>query len=80
METVQQAAVGVINKVLNGRNLNQVLSEVMGNFPNLTPQQKGALQDLSYGTLRFYWQLNFILNLLLNKPIQDPEIRYLLLI
>lgn len=80
MDSVQQVAVLVISQVLSGRNLNQVLKEVLNTVPQLNAQQKGALQDLSYGTLRFYGQLTKVLDALLNKPIQDIQIRYLLLI
>lgn len=80
MDNVQLAAVTVISQVLGGRNLNQVLSEIMGSLPELTSQQRGALQDLCYGTLRFYGQLNKVLDALLNKPMKDIQIRYLLLI
>lgn len=80
MDNVQLAAVSVISQVLGGRNLNQVLGEIMNSLPELSPQQRGALQDLSYGTLRFYGQLNMVLDALLNKPMQDIQIRYLLLI
>ena len=80
MDTIQLAAVSVIGKVLSGRNLKQVLSEVMATVPEFNPQQRGALQDLSYGTLRFFGQLSSVLDALLNKPIQDAEIRYLLLV
>jgi 16S rRNA (cytosine967-C5)-methyltransferase len=80
MDSVQQAAVAVISQVIGGRNLNQVLKEINHAEPFFTPQQRGALQDLSYGTLRYYGQLTRILDALLNKPIQDIQIRYLLLI
>jgi len=80
MDSVQQAAVLVISQVFSGRNLNQVLSEVLNTHTELTPQQRGALQDLSYGTLRFYGQLAVVLDALLNKPIQDSQIRYLMLV
>ena len=80
MDTVQQASVSVLDQVMSGRNLNQVLREMIGKHPELTTQQRGALQDLSYGSLRNYGFLNNILNLLLNKPIQSLEIRYLLII
>ncbi len=80
MDNIQLAAVSVISQVLSGRNLNQVLSEVMSECYDFNPQQRGALQDLSYGTLRFYGQLNVVLDALLNKTLQDPEVRYLLLI
>jgi 16S rRNA (cytosine967-C5)-methyltransferase len=80
MDTVQQAAVTIINQVLSGRNLNQMLSEVLSASTALTQQQRGALQDLSYGTLRYYGQLSSVLDALLNKPVQDIQIRYLLLV
>lgn len=80
MDAVQQAAVLIISQVLNGRNLNQALNELMSDHPEYTPQQKGAVQDISYGTLRYYGLISNILNLLLNKPIQDVQIRYLLLV
>ncbi len=80
MDTVQQNAVHIISKVLQGRNLNEVIKETLANTPDLTAQQRGALQDLSYGTIRFYGQLNHILDALLNKPIKDINIRYLLLV
>lgn len=80
MHIIQQAAASVVNQVMLGRNLNQVLSDVVNKHRNLTQQQRGALQDISYGTLRFYGQLERILDALLNKPLQDTKIRYLLLV
>lgn len=80
MNIIQQAAVSVVNEVMSGRNLNQVLSEIMSAQHELTLQQRGAIQDISYGTLRYYAQLSRILDTLLNKPLQDVKIRYLLLI
>lgn len=80
MDTVQLATVSVISQVLSGRNLNQVLSEIIKTLPEFSSQQRGALQDLSYGTLRYYGQLSSVLDSLLSKPIQDNQIRYLLLV
>ncbi len=80
MHIIQQAAVSVVNQVMSGRNLNQVLSEVVSVQGELTHQQRGALTDISYGTLRYYGQLAKILDALLDKPLQDPQIRYMLLI
>jgi len=80
MDSVQQTAVLVISQVLGGRNLNQVLKEVLSTVPQFTSQQRGALQDLSFGTLRYYGQLTKVLDALLKKPIQDIQIRYLLLV
>jgi len=80
MHTIQQAAVQVVCQVLAGRNLNQVLSSTLQTLPALTPQQRGALQDLSYGTLRHYGQMARVLGRLLHKPVQDEQLRTLLLV
>lgn len=80
MQTVQHFAAMIVGQVLSGRNLNQVLNEALRNHASFTPQERGALQDLSYGTLRFYGQLANILDQLLSKPLQDTQLRYLLLV
>lgn len=80
MHVIQQLAVSVVSQVMQGRNLNQALSEIVSTQRDITPQQRGAVNDICYGTLRFYGQLQTILDALLNKPLQDAPIRYLLLI
>jgi 16S rRNA (cytosine967-C5)-methyltransferase len=77
---VQQIACATVAAVRAGRNLNVVLAEQRARHPQLTPQQLGAVNDLSYGTLRFGFQLDCILAALLNKPMQDADLRWLLLI
>ena len=81
MFNIQLAAAQIVQQVLaDGRNLNQVLEESLSKKSAWTHQQRAALQDLSYGTLRFYGQLNSILDLLLHKPLTDSRIAYLLLV
>lgn len=81
MHNIQLAAAQIVQQVLlDGRNLNQVLDESLRRKSAWTPSQRAALQDLSYGTLRFYGQLNSILELLLHKPMTDSRITYLLLV
>ena len=81
MQNVQLAAAAVVQQVLaKGRNLDQSLSEALRDKAAWTSQQRGALQDLSYGTLRFYGQLRAVLRLLLNKPLSDEQVRFLLLV
>lgn len=80
MQTIQQFAASAIGEVLAGRNLNQVLNEIFRQQLKLTSQQRGAVQDISYGTLRFYGQLAAVLECLLNKPLQDKAVRNLLLV
>ncbi|MBU1979676.1 MAG: 16S rRNA (cytosine(967)-C(5))-methyltransferase RsmB [Gammaproteobacteria bacterium] len=76
----QRLASTAVSQVLAGRNLNQVLQSLLPRHSLLTPQQRAAAQDMSYGTLRFYGQLRAILDLLLQKPIQDAAVRSLLLV
>jgi len=85
MYTIQQSASQVVRQVLAGKNLNQALSVLLSpsvgkNGLRITSQQRGALQDMSYGTLRFYGQLVCVLDQLLHKPVQDVQVRCLLLV
>lgn len=81
MQNAQQAAAAIVQQVLaDGRNLNQALDEALRNRLAWTPAQRAALQDLSYGTLRFYGQLHALLGLLLHKPLADERVRFLLLV
>jgi len=69
-----------VNQVLSGRNLTLALPAALAVFPNATPQQRGAAQDLSYGTLRFYGEVDAYLVQLLEKPLTDNRINALLLV
>ncbi|MDO9064374.1 MAG: 16S rRNA (cytosine(967)-C(5))-methyltransferase RsmB [Sulfuricella sp.] len=76
----QRVASTAVSQVLAGRNLNQALQGLLSHHSSLSPQQRAAAQDMSYGTLRFYGQLRAILDLLLQKPVQDEAVRALLLV
>ncbi|MDD2914494.1 MAG: 16S rRNA (cytosine(967)-C(5))-methyltransferase RsmB [Gallionella sp.] len=81
MHNIQLAAGQIVQQVIaDGRNLNQVLDESLRRKSVWTPAQRAALQDLSYGTLRFYGQLKTVLGLLLHKPMLDQRIYYMLLV
>lgn len=76
----QLLAARLVGQVLGGRNLSQLLDEMRGSMPRLSPQQRAAAQDLSYGTLRHYGRLQAILARLLLRPLQDQRVRCLLLV
>ncbi|SFE94065.1 16S rRNA (cytosine(967)-C(5))-methyltransferase RsmB [Nitrosomonas sp. Nm166] len=80
MIKAQLVATSVIGKVLAGANLTGVLQEVWRAEPMLSKQQRGAIQDLSYGVLRFYAQLEAILGFLLKKTLHDRSLYHLLLV
>lgn len=81
MHNIQLAASQIVQQVLvDGRNLNQVLDESLRRKAVWTLAQRATLQDLSYGTLRFYGQLDAVLDALLHKPLSDQRIYYVLLV
>ncbi len=80
MIKTQLAASSAIGKVLAGASLTGVLQEVWRADTLLSKQQRGAIQDLSYGVLRFYGQLEAILGLLLKKSLRDKSLHHLLLV
>jgi 16S rRNA (cytosine967-C5)-methyltransferase len=76
----QQIAAMAVADVLSGRNLTLALPDALDVFPKATPQQKGGAADLSYGTLRFYGEINAYLTQLLEKPLSNTDINALLLV
>lgn len=79
MTEIQLLAVQAVGNVLAGANLTEVLRKIRQTRPLLTEQQRGAFQDIAYGVLRHYGQLNTILNALLTKPVPNKNLHYLLL-
>ncbi|MBI4189441.1 MAG: 16S rRNA (cytosine(967)-C(5))-methyltransferase RsmB [Betaproteobacteria bacterium] len=80
MLETQRLASAAAAAVAGGRNLNAVLAAVWLRHPQLTSQQRGAITDLCYGTLRFGFQLEAVLTQLLAKPLRDEALRWLLLV
>jgi len=63
-------AARVIARVAHGRrSLTDVLPPELQSLADA--QQRALLQELSYGTLRWYFQLDAILQLLLDKPLKS---------
>lgn len=81
MQRIQLEAARIVNAVMgDGRNLTQVLSETLRKRSAFSPQQRGAVQDLSYGTIRYHSRLAFILGKLLARPLQDSLLHSLILV
>lgn len=76
----QQLAAQAVSQVLAGRNLTATLEVIFREHASITQQQRAVAQDLSYGTLRFYGQLQALLQQLLQKPLPDERIHCLLLV
>lgn len=63
-----------------GHNLTQTLEDLWRSHPHLTPQQRAATQDLSYGALRHYGRLRSLLDQLLQRTPDDTRVVCLLLV
>ena len=63
----------------HGRSLTDALPEAMQK--EIDSRQRALIQELSYGTLRWYYRLDVLLQQLLKKPLKqrDADIRCLLL-
>ncbi len=64
--------------LLEGRSLTAALAALRKG--RLDPRVLPAVQDLAYGTLRHYGQLDFFLGQLLSRPLSDPYLRGYLLV
>ncbi len=80
MYEAQRLSAQALSEVIGGRNLTQVLDKIRRAHPQLTSQQRGALQDLSYTALRWLPRLEAVLEELLQRPLTDARVRHLLLI
>lgn len=76
----QALAAALLGEVLAGRNLNEVLSDLWRREPDLPPRVRGAVQDLSFGALRYFSRLDFLLQALITRPITHEGVRCLLLV
>jgi 16S rRNA (cytosine967-C5)-methyltransferase len=78
MYLIQRLASEAVADVLAGRNLTDVLQAQRLAHAELEPRQRAAIQDISYGTLRHYGEIDFILARLLTRPGIEPFLRGLL--
>jgi 16S rRNA (cytosine967-C5)-methyltransferase len=78
MEETQRLASTVVSHVLAGRNLDSDLATLRRAHPGLSTQQRAAVQDLSFGTLRFLGYLDALLEALVDKPLRDERLGSLL--
>ncbi|MBI2312927.1 MAG: 16S rRNA (cytosine(967)-C(5))-methyltransferase RsmB [Betaproteobacteria bacterium] len=80
MLEAQRLAADTVAAVLAGRSLNDALAAEFARRPRLQAGERGAAQDLCYGTLRFYGTLAAVLEALLKKPLSSDRLRALLLV
>lgn len=65
-------AAELISNVVAGTTLTDGLAALWSARPATPPGVRGAILDLTYGTLRDYGRQDFILSRLLQKPLPEP--------
>ena len=78
MERVQSLAAMTIGRVLSGRSLDVELLTLWRKEEGLTIQERGAIQDITFGVLRHLGYVDAILSQLLQKPLTDSLVRNIL--
>lgn len=80
MLAVQRIAAANVAGVLAGKSLNALLEAAWKRNPDLTRADRGAVQDLSYGSLRHLGRLRAVLRQLAPRPIASNELQALLVV
>ncbi len=78
MERTQCLAAHVVGRVLAGRSLDSELTAVWRQHATLSPQQRGAVQDVAYGALRHLGYVDAAIDRLLSRLLTDLPVRNLL--
>ena len=73
-------AAEAVCRVLSGRSLTLILEDILARHPDLPASERGALWDLSYGTLRHLGLLEGLLHQMLLKPVTEAGLRSLLVV
>lgn len=76
MRNLQKLAADTLEDILAGAALHQVLPHRVQQLQ--TPGERGALQDIVYGSLRQLGRLDCWLAALLERPLTDPQLGWLL--
>lgn len=79
MHRIQELAANVLERIEQGRTLTDALAHAQRST-DLSASERGALQDICYGSLRQLGTLRFILRKLIAKPLPVLEIERLLLV
>ena len=79
MQRIQQAATQAVQSVLAGANLGNALARQF-HQAGLDERERAATQALSYGTLRHFGLLRFILDRLVKRQPRNESVTFLLLV
>lgn len=77
MVTAQTLATEAVRRVLGGRSLTPTLDELVKRHEALSAGERGAIWDLSHGTLRHLGLIEAVMARMLRKPITEPGLHAL---
>src|SRR6185436_8374119 len=80
VRNIQRIAAQSVAAVLSGKSLNHTLETAWKRARALTRAERGAIQDLSYGTLRHLGRLRSVLSQLAPRQVDNRELQTLLLV
>lgn len=80
MQTVQRIAASTVAAVLAGKSLTPLLDAAWRDHRDLDRGDRGAIQDLSYGSLRHLGRLRAVIDQLVAKPVAKAELQALLVV
>jgi 16S rRNA (cytosine967-C5)-methyltransferase len=78
MLEIQRHAARTVGRVLSGRSLDAELRATRARAAALAASERAALQDITFGTLRFLGQIDAALDALLDRPLENERLRNLL--
>lgn len=80
MRNIQRIAAQSVAAVLSGKSLNHTLETAWKRAHALTRAERGAIQDLCYGTLRHLGRMRSVLSRLAPRHVDNRELQTLLLV
>ncbi|WP_434635182.1 16S rRNA (cytosine(967)-C(5))-methyltransferase RsmB [Chromobacterium sp. CV08] len=80
MHHIQQMAADILGRIEEGTTLTEALADAQRQQAGLSAAERGALQDLSYGSLRHLGVLRHCLRQLVPNPLPEPRVERLLLV
>ena len=80
MQHIQRIAASTVAAVLAGKSLTPLLEAAWREHRDLSRGDRGAIQDLSYGSLRHLGRLRAVLDQLVSKTVAKPELQALLVV
>jgi 16S rRNA (cytosine967-C5)-methyltransferase len=80
MHRIQQLAAQVVEQVAAGQSMTEALAGQQASAPDLTAQERGALQDISYGVMRHWAELKKILRQLVPNVLPVAQLEHVLVV